>query len=829
MGWRGDPGGALAGGALGDHAGRGLHAGRGPAGGCSARRDRGAISVYARGRDYHDLVKPRLKRLGRLAGRRDRGGDQGLRRHRAGDGEAAGGRRRGIGWQGKHTNLLGRELGQLVLPRRDLHHAGAAARRAGGRPLRLVPGLPRRLPDGRVPGALPARCAALHLLSDDRARRAGRRGAAAGARQPHLRLRRLPGGLPVEQVRGARRARRAYWARAELAAPRLDGPGGARRRRASGRCSAGSPIKRIGRDRFVRNVAYAIGNSGDARAGCRRRGGWRRDADPTVRDAAPGRWGGSVERLQVAPGRARRGRGRDAPRSAAARAPAAAAVSPVSAQRGGGLEERLGQVRVERRAPARPRRARPRGRPARRSAAASSAWARASPGSAASSASSAARAAGQSRGRGGGAGAQEQPLGRRRRRARRRGRARRAARSGWPASSHSRAASSRIDRAQRRRPARGWGSRRARSGAAPRWRGRPCAESAAASQSRAATPPPVRSQSAAASRAAAGSAATAAAQSSAERISAPGRRRQRERGRAGAAGASAGSAWTRHDPTRAADARPWLLGGAAGGKPAAGWRVLGTTRSPEKAAAMRAAGVEPVDWADAGAVDAAIAAADAPARLAAAGRGGRPGAGAARRGAGGGAAGLGGLSLDHRGLRRPAGRLGGRGRARSRRSTSAAAGGWRRSAPGSRAGCRCTSSGSPASTGRGAAPSTGCARGGRSASSSRARSSAASTSTTSPRCSRASMARPAPGAGLQRRRRPAGAAAGRDRLRGGAARAAAAAGGCLRGGGALADGAELLRGVASAWRTGGSRRSSAWRSPTPTTARGWRAILAAGG
>jgi nucleoside-diphosphate-sugar epimerase len=40
------------------------------------------------------------------------------------------------------------------------------------------------------------------------------------------------------------------------------------------------------------------------------------------------------------------------------------------------------------------------------------------------------------------------------------------------------------------------------------------------------------------------------------------------------------------------------------------WRVLGTTRSADKAAAMRAAGVEPVDWADPAAVDAAIAQAD---------------------------------------------------------------------------------------------------------------------------------------------------------------------------------------------------------------------------
>jgi nucleoside-diphosphate-sugar epimerase len=41
-----------------------------------------------------------------------------------------------------------------------------------------------------------------------------------------------------------------------------------------------------------------------------------------------------------------------------------------------------------------------------------------------------------------------------------------------------------------------------------------------------------------------------------------------------------------------------------------GWRLLGTARSTEAGAAMRAAGVEPITWADAAAVDAAIAAAD---------------------------------------------------------------------------------------------------------------------------------------------------------------------------------------------------------------------------
>jgi epoxyqueuosine reductase len=55
---------------------------------------------------------------------------------------------------------------------------------------------------------------------------------------------------------------------------------------------AGSPIKRIGRDRFVRNVLYAIGNSGlaDLRAVA---AGLMADGDPAVADAA--RW--AVDRL----------------------------------------------------------------------------------------------------------------------------------------------------------------------------------------------------------------------------------------------------------------------------------------------------------------------------------------------------------------------------------------------------------------------------------------------------------------------------------------------------------------------------------------------------
>ena len=166
-----------------------------------ARRDRGAISVYARGRDYHDLVKPRLKRLGRWLVA-ETGAAIKVFVDTAPVMEKPLAQAAGMGWQGKHTNLLGRELGNwfflgaifttLELPR-DARGRGS---------LRVVPGLPRHLPDRGAAGALPARCAAVHQLSDHRARRAGGRGAAAAARQPHLWLRRLPRGLPVEQVRG---------------------------------------------------------------------------------------------------------------------------------------------------------------------------------------------------------------------------------------------------------------------------------------------------------------------------------------------------------------------------------------------------------------------------------------------------------------------------------------------------------------------------------------------------------------------------------------------------------------------------------------------------
>ncbi len=74
------------------------------------RPDRGSISVYARGRDYHDVVKPRLKRLGRWLVA-ETGAEIKVFVDTAPVMEKPLAQAAGLGWQGKHTNLLSRELG----------------------------------------------------------------------------------------------------------------------------------------------------------------------------------------------------------------------------------------------------------------------------------------------------------------------------------------------------------------------------------------------------------------------------------------------------------------------------------------------------------------------------------------------------------------------------------------------------------------------------------------------------------------------------------------------------------------------------------------------
>ena len=246
------------------------------------------------GADLGLRAQPRLSRrpqgqaegarcVHRRGGAAGQGGREGVRRHGAADGEAARGAR-GARLAGQaHQSRLAR-IRLLAVSGRDPDRPRPSARSAGGGPLRTMPRLPRRLSDGRVSRALPARRAQMHFLFNDRAQRPDSTGVSSGDGKPHLRLRRLPRRLPVEQVcersggkRNSLRApistRRRF---AELA--RLD--------EASFRSRfAGGPIKRIGRARFVRNVMIAIGNSKDRTLGpvAAER---LEDEDPLVRGAA---------------------------------------------------------------------------------------------------------------------------------------------------------------------------------------------------------------------------------------------------------------------------------------------------------------------------------------------------------------------------------------------------------------------------------------------------------------------------------------------------------------------------------------------------------------
>ncbi len=76
-------------------------------------KDRGVISVYAQGRDYHDVVKKRLKKLARWIAR-SFGGEVKVFVDTAPVMEKPLAARAGVGWQGKHTNLVSREFGSWL-------------------------------------------------------------------------------------------------------------------------------------------------------------------------------------------------------------------------------------------------------------------------------------------------------------------------------------------------------------------------------------------------------------------------------------------------------------------------------------------------------------------------------------------------------------------------------------------------------------------------------------------------------------------------------------------------------------------------------------------
>ncbi len=245
-------------------------------------KDRGNISVYARNKDYHDPVKKRIKRIGRWL-LEQAGGEIKVFVDTAPVMEKPLGQAAGLGWQGKHTNLVSRELGSwfflsaifttLDLPKSEpeVDHCGSCQNCLDICPTEAFVG----------PYKLDARKCISYLTIEHK-------GPVDEALRPKLgnRIYGCDDCLAVcPWNKFAQVSKDAnYWARIELQCPKLEhlvalDDAGFRE------VFRGSPIKRVGRDRFVRNVLYAIGNSGE---GYLRRSvrPLLNDPDPVVRDAA---------------------------------------------------------------------------------------------------------------------------------------------------------------------------------------------------------------------------------------------------------------------------------------------------------------------------------------------------------------------------------------------------------------------------------------------------------------------------------------------------------------------------------------------------------------
>jgi epoxyqueuosine reductase len=245
-------------------------------------RTRGAISVYAQGDDYHDLIKKRLKALARwLVG--TSGGEVKVFVDTAAVMEKPLAQAAGLGWQGKHTNLVSREFGSwlflgaifttLALPRddADTDHCGSCQACLDICPTSAFP----------APYKLDARRCISYLTIENKGAIPREFRKAIGNRiygcDDCLAV--CPWNKFARQGRETKLA-----ARDELRAPSLaeladldDAAFRVRFRK--------SPVKRIGRARFVRNVLTAIGNSNDRNLAVAAK---RRLADesPLVRAAA---------------------------------------------------------------------------------------------------------------------------------------------------------------------------------------------------------------------------------------------------------------------------------------------------------------------------------------------------------------------------------------------------------------------------------------------------------------------------------------------------------------------------------------------------------------
>jgi epoxyqueuosine reductase len=226
-------------------------------------RTHGAISVYAQGDDYHEVIKPRLKGLGRWLIEKAGGGiDVKVFVDTAAVMEKPLAEAAGLGWQGKHTNLVSREFGSwlflgaifttLALPpdTAERDHCGNCHACLDVCPTAAFP----------APYQLDARRCISYLTIEHK-------GPIPRALRPLIgnRIYGCDDCLAVcpwnKFAQAGREAKLA--ARAALRAPRL---AELARLDDSGfrALFTKSAVKRVGRARFVRNVLIAIGNSQDA-------------------------------------------------------------------------------------------------------------------------------------------------------------------------------------------------------------------------------------------------------------------------------------------------------------------------------------------------------------------------------------------------------------------------------------------------------------------------------------------------------------------------------------------------------------------------------------
>ncbi len=245
-------------------------------------KDKAAISVYARNRDYHDVMKGRLKEIAtRFAARA--GEDVKVFVDTAPVMEKPLAEAAGLGWQGKHTNLVSRSHGswlflgslfttaELLIDSPEKDHCGSCRACLDACPTSAFP----------APYRLDARRCISYLTIEHK-------GPIDAEFRPMI-GNRIYGcddclsACPWNKF-AASASEMKLKAREDLKEPSiaflltLDDP-------AFRAFFSGSPVKRIGRDRFVRNVLIAAGNSGDRQfiEQCRRLAD---DASPTVRGMA---------------------------------------------------------------------------------------------------------------------------------------------------------------------------------------------------------------------------------------------------------------------------------------------------------------------------------------------------------------------------------------------------------------------------------------------------------------------------------------------------------------------------------------------------------------